>query len=584
MATLATLIVKLLGDTTDFQAAMDKAGKTVSETGKKMTAVGKGLTMGVTLPLVGLGVVAVNAASNLDESMNKVKVVFGDSAEAVVDFSSTAAVNLGMSQQAALEAAGTFGNLFTSMGMGVEPAADMSTGLVQLASDLASFNNLDPAEALEKLRSGLVGETEPLRALGVNLTAAAVKAKALEMGLAGATGKLTPAALAQARYALILEQTKNAQGDFARTSDGFANSMRTLKAQFVDAAAGIGTLLLPYVTQLVGWIQQGIGWFQGLNPEMQKWVVIIGVVAAALGPAIMIIGSLVSALGTILPIVGAVAGVLTFPLIAIIAAVIAVVALLAAAWKNNWGDIQGKTATVVAWIKTTVQNFLAALQAFWDAHGAQIIATVTAIWDVIVAVFKRVFDILKTLFAVWQAAFSGDWRKFGELLRELWEKAWKLMVDLLKGYFTLIVKAFNDLWPKIKTWFTSMDWGALGKAMIEGIGAGITKAAGILKDIIKKVIDAAIKAAKGLLGIQSPSKVFMEMGKNVMLGMAEGIGDWGDLPEVKVTKTVRGMVEGGYGAERRNQDRGGMMVFGGINLYGVESGKGLLEEIQGMSV
>ena len=104
----------------------------------------------------------------------------------------------------------------------------MSTGLVQLAADLASFNNLNPEEVFLKLQSGIVGEVEPMRALGVNLSAAAVNAKALQMGLVNANGELTEQAKIMARYALIMEQTGNAQGDFARTSDGLANSTRIL--------------------------------------------------------------------------------------------------------------------------------------------------------------------------------------------------------------------------------------------------------------------------------------------------------------------------------------------------------------------
>jgi hypothetical protein len=190
---------------------------------------------------------------------------------------------------------------------------------------------------------------------------------------------------------------------------------------------------------------------------------------------------------------------------------------------------------------------------------------------------------LKTVFAAFRAAFQGDFTKFGELLRVAWDKAWKLLIDLLKGYFKLIVNAFNELWPKIKTWFTTMDWGSLGRAMIEGIGKGITAATRLLADIIKKVIAAAIAAAKGFLGIQSPSRVFAEIGKNMMLGMAEGIGDWGEFPEVQVNKTVRGIVENaGRGTE--DGGRGGMMIFGGVNLYGVESGRSVIEEIQAMAI
>ena len=452
------------------------------------------------------------------------------------------------------------------MGMGVEPATDMSLGLVQLAADLGSFNNMEPGEVLEKLRSGLVGETEPLRSLGVNLTAAAVEAKALEMGLAGTTAELTPAMLAQARYALILEQTKTAQGDFARTSDGFANGMRTLKAQFVDAAAGIGQLLLPYVTQLVGWIQQGIGWFQGLNPEMQRWIVIIGVVAAALGPAIMIIGTLVSALGTILPIVGAVAGVLTFPLIAIIAAVIAIAALLAAAWKNNWGDIQGKTAAVVAWIKTAIQGFLAAITAFWAAHGEQIMATIKALWDGVVKIFNIGIGILKTVVAAFQAAFAGDWTRFGELLRVAWDKTWALLGTILKAAIDTLVTIFKTLWPKIVSWFNSVDWGQVGKNIIIGIGNGITAMAGFLRDLIKKVIQAAVDAIAGFFGLNDDIN-----------GAIDGVIG------LDIAKTVSFGMEGAAGGAGMSGDRAGVMIFGGVHLYGVESGVGMLEQIQALS-
>ena len=122
----------------------------------------------------------------------------------------------------------------------------MSTSVVELAGDLASFNNVSPQEALEALRSGLVGETEPLRRFGVNINDAALKAQALKDGLIKSTKEgLTPAQKAQAAYSLIMEQTKTAQGDFARTSDGMANKTRIASAQFKDAAASLGNDLLP---------------------------------------------------------------------------------------------------------------------------------------------------------------------------------------------------------------------------------------------------------------------------------------------------------------------------------------------------
>jgi len=208
---------------------------------------------------------AVGAASDMAESLSKVNVVFKDWGEDIVHWADGAAKSFGMSKGAALEAAGTLGNLFGTMGLGVEDAANMSQKMVELAADLGSFNNIASGDALEKLRAGLVGEAEPLRALGVNLNAAMVEAKALEMGLVDANGEVTEAGKVQARYALILEQTATAQGDFARTSDGHANRMKILQAQFADMRTEIGTALLPVVLKL------GEA-FVAAMPHIQKFV------------------------------------------------------------------------------------------------------------------------------------------------------------------------------------------------------------------------------------------------------------------------------------------------------------------------
>lgn len=196
---------------------------------------------------------SVNAASDLNESLSKTRVVFGSSSKDVERFASDSAKSLGISRQAALESTSTFGNLLVALKLGKKPAADMSQSIVALGSDLASFNNVRPEDALEALRAGLVGETEPLRKFGVNLNDAALRQKALALGLVKTTKDvLPPAAKAQAAYALIMEQTKTAQGDFARTSDGLANQQRILGARFTDLKAKIGGALLPVVLKVVG--------------------------------------------------------------------------------------------------------------------------------------------------------------------------------------------------------------------------------------------------------------------------------------------------------------------------------------------
>lgn len=202
--------------------------------------------------LVRFGKAAIDMASDLAESTSKTKVVFGDASAAVMKFGDQAAKSLGLSKQEALEASATFGNLFRGMKFGQEESANLSKEVVTLAADLASFNNLNISDVLNDLRSGLVGEAEPLRKYGVLLNEAAVQAEAARLGLGGMGRELTEQEKVQARYSLILAGTTAAQGDFARTSDGLANQQRILAAQARDFAAALGSELVPIVAQGVG--------------------------------------------------------------------------------------------------------------------------------------------------------------------------------------------------------------------------------------------------------------------------------------------------------------------------------------------
>lgn len=230
----------------DFEQPMAAAQKRVSEgfgkVQKALAAIGIGLGVAGVLTFFNG---TINAASDLNEEVSKSQVVFGDASAEVLKFGENASSSIGQSNREALSAAGAFGNMFRTIGLSADASADMSIKMVQLASDMASFNNEDPSDMLDRLRSGLAGEAEPLRRFGVLLSEAAVQQKAVSMGLADANGNISEAAKVQARYALILEQTALQQGDFARTADGLANSQRTLAAVQEDTMARIGSALLP---------------------------------------------------------------------------------------------------------------------------------------------------------------------------------------------------------------------------------------------------------------------------------------------------------------------------------------------------
>lgn len=243
--------IEITGDTKGLERALTNAQKTSQGFGKGLATAAKGAT--VALGVLGVGAVfAVKKASDLGEQLNKVAVVFRGSETQIIKWSKSTASAFGISQRAALEAAGTFGNMLVPMGIARDTAGKMSTRFVELAADMASFNNASPEETLDALRAGLAGETEPLRRFGVFLNQARIEQEAMNMGLTKGKAPLTAQQKAMATYSIILKDTSDTQGDFGRTSDSLANQQRILQAQLEDTAAALGTALLPAATAAAG--------------------------------------------------------------------------------------------------------------------------------------------------------------------------------------------------------------------------------------------------------------------------------------------------------------------------------------------
>jgi len=192
---------------------------------------------------------AITAASNLQESMQKVNVIFGKGAGEVEKFAASAARSLGQSKQSVLDAAGAFGTFGKAAGLSGQDLAVFSNDFTTLSTDLASFNNTSPEEAVQAIGAALRGEAEPLRRFGVLLNDATLKQEALNLGIYDGKGALTAQQKILAAQAAIYKQTTDAQGDFLRTSDGLANSQRTLSAEFANLQAELGQKLLPLMEE-----------------------------------------------------------------------------------------------------------------------------------------------------------------------------------------------------------------------------------------------------------------------------------------------------------------------------------------------
>lgn len=194
---------------------------------------------------------AIQAGSDMNETLNKVNVVFGKAQGTVLKFGEQADTSLGLSKQAALDAAATFGTFGKSAGLSGQKLASFSDQMLQAAGDLASFHNADPSQVLEDIRSGLAGEVEPLRKYGILLNDATLRQQAMKMGLVDSTkNALSPANKMLAAQALILKDLGPAAGDFARTSGGLANQQRIMKAELQNVVSEIGTALLPIVLKV----------------------------------------------------------------------------------------------------------------------------------------------------------------------------------------------------------------------------------------------------------------------------------------------------------------------------------------------
>ena len=241
------------------KAFSTKASGSLKSVTKSAAQLGDGYRIGAGVALAAMGAFAaksIAAASDLNETVSKTGVLFGQSASKIEAWASTAATSMGQSKKQAMDAAASFAVFGKSAGLSGDALVDFSKQNVQLASDMASFFNTSPEDAINAIGSAFRGEAEPIRAYGILLDDATLRQSALEMGLISTTkNALTPQQKVLAAQAVIMKQTTDAQGDFARTSDGLANSQRSLAAQFEDTQAQLGQALLPVAlkaTQVFG--------------------------------------------------------------------------------------------------------------------------------------------------------------------------------------------------------------------------------------------------------------------------------------------------------------------------------------------
>ena len=402
----------------------EQLGKRFKDLGNKMTSTGEGFTTRVTAPIVAGYTLAAKYASDYEENLNKLDVAFGDNAESVKKWSDTAKTEFGLSKVQATDAASAFGALAKGIGISDKDAASMSTTLAGLSADLGSYFNVGVDQSSKALEGIFTGESEALKKFGVVMTDTNLKQFAEDQGLVW--DEMTQTEKTMLRYQYVLDKTKDAQGDFARTSDGTANSIKIAKASLQDLGTSIGTVLLPIITPIIQKITEWINKFNELSPRTKKIIIVIGMIAAVIGPLLIVFGAIASAIGSIIaiaPVLGAAFSALLGPVGLVIAAIAAAIAIGVALYKN-WDKVKEFLITcwngikdAVTFIFDSIKSYFTGLLDFYKTiftNAWKAIKTVTvtiwkAIKNAITAPIRKAYDVIKGIVDKLKSIFKFKW-------------------------------------------------------------------------------------------------------------------------------------------------------------------------------
>ena len=435
----------------------DKTSKKADELANKFKSIGTKMTVGLTVPITAFGTYAVKMASDLNEVQNVVDTTFENSSETINKFAKSAAEQFGISELSAKQFTGTMGAMLKSMGLGNKDITDMSIALSGLAGDMASFYNLDPEEAFEKLRSGISGETEPLKQLGINMSVVNLEAFAMSKGITKSYDSMTQAEQATLRYQYIMETTADAQGDYSKTADSTANKTRTTMLQFQTLSAELGQQLLPIVNDVLGALQSVIKWFNNLDASGKRVVLILGGIALAIGPVTSAIGTLIkvgSGIKSLVTIIkswnvvtnlmtvaqGALNAVMNMnPISLIVIAIVALIAIIAVLWNK------------CEWFREAVMTVINAIWGAIQSVGSFIMGVFQNVFNFVSGIFTNLWNVIQTVVNTIVSIFSTAWNTIKSVATTVWNgilglfsaggKIFTGVVEGIAGVFKTIVNA-----------------------------------------------------------------------------------------------------------------------------------------------
>lgn len=494
--TLMSLLVSITADTSELGKSLKSAEESVGGFSKNMQSVGStmsktggAMTLGLTAPIAAFGTSAVKSAMDAESAVADLEAVLkstggaaGVTLDELIGNASALQKVTKFSDESVMSAQGML-LTFTNIGKDVFPMA------TEASLDMAEKFGMDASQAAITLGKALndpIAGVGSLRRIGVQLTDEQERQIKTFMSVGDSASA----------QAIILRELETEIGGVAKsagaTSEGeFAQFMN----MFDDMKEIVGSTLIPILARFIEAITPLIEKFAAASPQVQTFIIAGLGIVAALGPVIAIVGGLVTGIGAIIPVVTAVAGALA-PFAVPILAVIAAIALLYLAWTNNFGGIQEKFAAFIAWIKP-----------IWDA-----------LWAGIKIAFEFAWAQIKTLWEAFSLLFQGDFRGFGEKLREYWDRAWEAIKTVITTAGPKLLDAVKEIGEKIKNWFQNIDWGEVGKSMMKGLGNALLGALPFLLETSRKIGSAVMETVGGFFNLPAKTPKPKKPGTHDALG------------------------------------------------------------------
>jgi hypothetical protein len=402
----------------------------------------------------------ISAASDLNETVSKSRVIFGKHAKDMEDWADRADTSLGLSKQAALDLTSSFADMFDQIGFDGTEAAQMSVQVAGLSADLGSFNNLETSDVADRMSAAFRGEYDSLQALIPNINAARVESEALATTGKKTAKELTAQEKAAAVLAIVSKDGAKAQGDFRKTSGSLANQQKILKAQFENVQASIGQKLLPTAVKLANFAND------------------------KLLPALIRFGSY---LGEKLP-----------PLVDRVRPVVEKMLSIF----GSGGGAAGKLDQ----FKALFQDVVTTVTRLWELFGKNIVRFLSGTFDNIKAILKGAFQIIRGIFQVFSGVLKGDWSKVWTGIKNIFGGVVKVLVGMVKQLWNLIRFAFSNagvvlkrivggIWGGVKALFNNGISALLGA--IRGLPGKIRALGPLLKSAGKALLDALLNGLKG---------------------------------------------------------------------------------------